>query len=168
MREVDIMESSKMTVPQMIERAIQVKGMMKKDVAEKMGWSAANFANRLKGDSLSSKEWIKMASILGYDVQMVDKENNEVLKVQRQSHGPRVTQMIDGYVYDTDKAEALCHTPQISSGWFELFKDIQTGNFFTVARIETQGSACMALISSKNAKKFYEDCGGEEPDLWFK
>lgn len=161
-----MLRSNIMKVSEMINNAIAIKGLQKKDVATKMGWSPQNFANRLKNESIDANEWIKLADIIGYDVQMIDKETNELMQAKRV--GKRVTQMIDGTTYDTEKAEVLCHSPKVYGGWFELFKDRSTGKFFTVAYMESEGSACMALISEENAKQFYEDCGGGFPERFFK
>ena len=99
---------------------------------------------------------------------MVDTATDTVLKQRRSSSGPRVVQMIDGYSYDTDKADSICRSPKVFGGWFELFRDMVTGRFFTVAYLETGGSACVAVISKENAKRFYTDCGGEDAQSIFR
>lgn len=162
-----IIGSLDMSVSEMINEAIIAKGMKKKEVAYKMGWTPQNFTNRLRLNTIDAEEWIKLAKILGYEVQMVDMESGRALKQRRPSSGPRVMQMIDGIKYDTEKADSICRSPKLYGGWFELFKDIQTGNFYTVAYLETGKSACMALISAEDAKRFYEDCGGENADEIF-
>lgn len=151
-----------MTVSEMIKQAIATKGLQHKDIAAKMGWSPQSFTNRLRNNTIDADEWIKLAAIIGYEVQMVDMANNTVLKQRRGSSGPHVVQTINGYTYDTDKADALCRSPKVYGGWFELFRDMTTGKFFTVAYFETGGSACAAVISKGNAKQFYIDCGGED------
>ena len=44
--------SSTMDVSEMLNQAMLVKGVRKKDVAEKMGWSSQNFSNRLKNKKI--------------------------------------------------------------------------------------------------------------------
>lgn len=151
-----------MSVSEMIKQAIAAKGMRKKDVAAQMGWSPQNLTNRLKLNTIDAEEWIKLAKILGYEVQMVDIESGKALKPRKPSSSPRVVQMMEGYTYDTEKADSICRSPKLYGGWFELFKDIPTGKFYTVAYFETGKSACMALISEEDAKKFFEDCKGED------
>lgn len=162
-----IIGSKDMSVSEMINLAIMAKGLPKKEIAAKMGWSPQNFTNRLKNNTIDAEEWVKLAKIIGYEVRMVDIESGQTLKPRKCSAGPRVVQMIDGYTYDTDKADSVCRSPKLYGGWFELFKDIPTGKFFTVAYLETGGSSCMALISERNAKQFYIDCGGDNEVEYF-
>lgn len=166
--QVQVIGSKNMTVSEMIKQAIATKGLQQKDIAAKMGWSPQNFTNRLKNNTIDAEEWIKLAAIIGYEVQMVDTATDTVLKQRRSSSGPRVVQMIDGYSYDTDKADSICRSPKVFGGWFELFRDMVTGKFFTVAYLETGGSACVAVISKENAKRFYTDCGGEDAQSIFR
>lgn len=156
-----------MTVTEMINQAMLVRGVKKKDVATKMGWSSQNFSNRLKNKTIDAEEWVKLAGILGYEVQMVDAESKTVLKPRKESSGPRVVQIVDGLPLNTDKATSLCRTPKLCGGWFELFQDLVSGEFFTVAYFETGESACPARISKENAKKFYMDCGEEDVFNYF-
>lgn len=164
---IPLMGSESMSVSDMINNAIAVKGFKKKDVAAQMGWSPQNFTNRLKLGTIDAEEWVKLSKILGYEIRMIDLGNGATLKLRKQSSSPRVVQQIDGYTYDTKNADAICHTPKLYGGWFELFKDIQNNKFFTVAYLETGGSSCMALISESDAKQFYIDCGGETPEEIF-
>lgn len=167
MMKKNVIGSVDMTVSEMINRAIEVKKMQKKEVARQMGWSPANFTNRLRNGTIDAEAWIRLCSILGYELQMVDMENGSVLHQRKPSSGPRVVQTIEGYMYDTDKAESICKSPKVSGGWFELFKDAKTGRFFTVAYLEPGDSACMALISKENARQFYQNCGGEYENFYF-
>lgn len=159
--------SSNMNVSEMLNQAMLVKGVRKKDVAAKMGWSSQNFSNRLKNKTIDAEELIKLASILGYEIQMVDVESKAVLKPRKESSGPRVVQIVDGISFDTEKATSLCRSPKVYGGWFELFQDFATREFFTVAYFETGESACPARISKENAERFYLDCGGEDASDYF-
>ena len=47
-----------MKVAEIIEKAIADKGLQKKDIAQKMGWSPQTFNNRLRNNTISSEEWI--------------------------------------------------------------------------------------------------------------
>ena len=166
--QIQVIGSNSMSVSEMIKQAIAMKGLQQKEIAVKMGWSPQNFTNRLTNNTIDAEEWVKLAAIIGYEIQMVDVESNTVLKPRRNSTGPRVKQTIDGHLYDTDKADSLCRSPKVYGGWFELFRDMGTGKFFTVAYLETGRSACVAVISKENAKRFYEDCGGEDAQSIFK
>lgn len=162
-----VIGSNDMTVVEMLTEAMLRRGVKKKYVAEKMGWSSQNFSNRLKNCTLDAEEWVKVAKILGYEVIMVEEESRAVLKPRNKSTGESVKQYIDGFTYDTDKATSICHSPKLYGGWFELFKDVQSGKFFTVAYFETGKSACVAKITKEDAEKFYEDCGGEDKAEFF-
>lgn len=162
-----VIGSNEMTVSEMLTEAMLKRGVKKKDVAKEMGWSSQNFSNRLTNATLDAEEWVKIAKYLGYEIQMVDSINNTVLKQRNKSTGERVVQFVDGYAFDTDKATSICHSPKLYGGWFELFKDIPSGKFFTVAYFETGESACLATITKENAEKFYKDCGGEDGQEYF-
>ena len=162
-----VIGSNEMTVVEMLTEAMLKRGVKKKYVAEQMGWSSQNFSNRLKNCTLDAEEWVKIAKILGYEIQMVDADSNAVLKQRNKSTGERVVQCVDGYTFDTDKATSICHSPKLCGGWFELFKDVPTGKFFTVAYFETGESACLASITKENAEKFFEDCDGTDKDEFF-
>lgn len=159
--------SSTMNVSEMLNQAMLVKGVKKKDVAAKMGWSSQNFSNRLKHKTIDAEEWIKLAGILGYEIQMVDLESKAILKPRKESSGPRVVQVVDGILFDTEKATSICRGPKIYGGWFELFQDFASNEFFTVAYFETGESACPARITKENAERFYLDCGGEDVTDYF-
>lgn len=159
--------SSTMDVSEMLNQAMLVKGVRKKDIAAKMGWSSQNFSNRLKNKTIDAEEWIKLAGLLGYELQMVDIDSKVVLKPRKESSGPRVVQIVEGISFDTEKATSLCRSPKVYGGWFELFQDFATRQFFTVAYFETGESACLARISKENAERFYLDCGGEEASDYF-
>lgn len=163
-----VIGSNEMTVSEMLTEAMLKRGVKKKDVAKEMGWSSQNFSNRLTNATLDAEEWVKIAKYLGYEIQMVDAIDNTVLKQRNKSTGERVIQHVDGYTFDTDKATSICHSPKLYGGWFELFKDIPTGKFFTIAYFETGESACLATITKENAEKFYKDCGGEDGQEYFK
>ena len=159
--------SSTMDVSEMLNQAMLVKGVRKKDIAAKMGWSSQNFSNRLKNKTIDAEEWIKLAGLLGYEIQMVDMESKVALKPRKESSGPRVVQIVEGISFDTEKATSLCRSPKVYGGWFELFQDFATRQFFTVAYFETGESACLARIAKENAERFYLDCGGEEASDYF-
>lgn len=162
-----VIGSNEMTVAEMLTEAMLKRGVKKKDVAKEMGWSSQNFSNRLTNATLDAEEWVKIAKFLGYEIQMVDSIDNTVLKQRNKSTGERVIQHVEGYTFDTDKATSICHSPKLYGGWFELFKDIPTGKFFTIAYFETGESACLATITKENAEKFYKDCGGEDGQEYF-
>ena len=88
--QIQVIGSNSMSVSEMIKQAIAMKGLQQKDIAVKMGWSPQNFTNRLTNNTIDAEEWVKLAAIIGYEIQMVDVESNTVLKPRRNSTGPKV------------------------------------------------------------------------------
>lgn len=70
--QIQVIGSNSMSVSEMIKQAIAMKGLQQKDIAVKMGWSPQNFTNRLTNYTIDAEEWVKLAAIIGYEIQMVD------------------------------------------------------------------------------------------------
>lgn len=157
----------KVTVSEMIKAAASAKGITKKEVAAFMGWSAQNFANRLRNNTISGEEWLKIASYLGYEVKMYERDSGEELKTRKRGIGPRVRQRVNNVNYDTFKADALCHTEE-EFGWFlELYRDSQ-GRLFVVHYTSwTDGVNLISPVGFEDAKKLYEQFGDGTEDTFF-
>lgn len=152
-----------MKVAEIIEKAIADKGLQKKDIAQKMGWSPQNFNNRLRNNTISSEEWIKLAALLGCEVKMVAQDGKCVTPYAK-GIGGKVAKMVDGYSFNSEKADALCHSSKIHRGFFELYKT-EEGFTFLVFYPEYEPVSSGALvmqISRKDAREFYKECGGQE------
>lgn len=149
-----------MKVSEVIKTAILASDKQQKEVAEKMGWSPQSFANRLKKNTIDADEWVAIAHILGYELKMVAKDGSS-LKAKKPRTGPRVQQMFDGYSYDTDKADALCRTPKMAGGSFELFKDLPSGRFFIVIYCDWgEQDGIITPVTDEEAAEFYKGCCG--------
>lgn len=156
-----------MKVSEIIKTAIQSSDTQQKEVAQKMGWSPQSFANRLKKNTIDADEWVAIAHILGYELKMVSQDGAS-LKAKRKGFGPRVQQMVDGYAYDTEKADAICRTPKVAGGSFELYRDLTTRQFYIVIYCDwgTQ-TGIVTPVTDAEAREFYDGCGGMNPELIF-
>ena len=59
-----------------IQKLMLDKGLKKKDVADRCGWTSSNFGNKLKRDNFSERELDAIATALGMklDIKFIDKE----------------------------------------------------------------------------------------------
>lgn len=156
-----------MKVSEIIKTAIQSSDTQQKEVAQKMGWSPQSFANRLKKNTIDADEWVAIAHILGYELKMVSQDGAS-LKAKRKGFGPRVQQMVDGYAYDTEKADAICRTPKVAGGSFEMYRDLTTRQFYIVIYCDwgTQ-TGIVTPVTDEEAREFYDGCGGMNPEQIF-
>lgn len=156
-----------MKVSEIIKTAIQSSDTQQKEVARKMGWSPQSFANRLKKNTIDADEWVAIAHILGYELKMVSQDGAS-LKPKRKGFGPRVQQMVDGYAYDTEKADAICRTPKVAGGSFEMYRDLTSRQFYIVIYCDwgTQ-TGIVTPVTDEEAREFYDGCGGMNADAIF-
>ena len=156
-----------MKVSEMIKTAILSSEKQQKEVAEQMGWSPQSFANRLKKNTIDADEWVSIAHILGYELKMVARDGKSV-QAKRKGFGPRVQQMVEGYAYDTEKADAICRTPKVAGGCFELYRDLMTRQFYIVVSCSWgKQNGIVIPITKDEAKEFYYECGGMNADEIF-
>ncbi len=154
-----ILGGGNVTVADIIRDALKAKNWSQRELAAKMGWSPQNLSGRLKNNSLSAEEWRKVAAILGFEIKMVEIDSNEELKTRKRGIGPRVRQMVNGVIYDTYKADALCHTLW-TDGWFmELYRDGE-GRYFVAHYTDWKnGVNHISPCSIEDARRLYEQYG---------
>ena len=157
-----ILGSGDITAADIIRDALKAKDWPQRELAAKMGWSPQNLSGRLQKNSLSAEEWRKAAAILGFEIKMVEIDSNEELRTRKRGTGPRVRQMVNGVIYDTFKADALCHTLW-TDGWFmELYKD-EEGRYFVAHYTDWKdGVNHISPCGSEDARKLYEEHGEDE------
>jgi hypothetical protein len=150
-----------MSVSEIIEKAIADKGIQKKDIAEKMGWSKQNFSQRLKNNSVSAEEWVKIADIIGCSVEMITESGNTVVPLS-QGVGPKVCKMVNGYMFDTTKSNAICHSSKIHGIFFELYKTLEDRYFLVIyTDFEIIGKDYPVIEITKDiADTFISECAG--------
>ena len=156
-----------MKVAEIIKTAILASDKQQKEVAEKMGWSPQSFANRLKKGTIDADEWVDIAHILGYELKMVAQDGSSI-QPKRRGFGPRVQQMVDGYAYDTEKADAICRTPKVAGGSFELYRDLTSKQFYIVIYCDWGSqNGIVTPVTDDEAREFYDGCGGMNADTIF-
>lgn len=167
-------ESGK-SMSEILRDALEAKNYSQREFAKMMGWTPQNFNQRLKKNSFSAEEWRKMAYMLGYEVRMVELESGIEFEGRRKGHGRRVKQVINGVLYDTYKADALCSDffqdgeNEYTDGMaFELYID-SFGRFFVARYAEWEnGTDSITEIGREDAGKLYRKYGdGSLPDTMF-
>ena len=112
--------------------ALQSRGISQKKFASVIGVSPNTLSNKMKANTFKAQEVIKYINELGYEIKLVDRlAEGKTISIRRRSTSPRVKAMIENVIYDTAKADAICHTNVENGCYTELFVDSQ-GRFFTV------------------------------------
>jgi hypothetical protein len=153
-----------MNAVEIIEKAISASGMDKKDVAAAIGMSPQNFTNKLSRNSFSAEELQNIMSATGHEL---DIKPTGIIPLRRQGIGPSFRQMVDRVIYDTEKADALCHTEKWNDWFIELYVD-KEGRFFAVHYPEwEEAKPFISLIGKDAAKRLYKRYGEGSADHMF-
>lgn len=149
----DELGGEKMTVANICRDLIEKSSLQQKDVAEAMGWSQGAFSNRLRRNSLSAEEFLKLIGILGFDFKIVEKKTNEEIRTRRKGVGERLQMMVNGVKYDTYKADAICHSDENDDMFFELYQDSE-GRYFVAQYVRWKGGvSSISPIGAEDAKR---------------
>jgi len=159
-------EDNSRSMSEILKDALSAKNISQKKLAQMMGWTAQNFSQRLKKNSFTAEEWSGMMKMLGYEVKLIELERGIEFEARRKGHGRRVKQVINGVVYDTYKADALCNNfyqdgiNEYTSGMaFELYVD-SFGRFFVARYAEWEnGTDNITPTTKEHARKLYEEYG---------
>lgn len=112
-----------------VEDALQTRGVLQKELAERIGQQPKTLSKKLSTNSMKAQELVDYVRELGYEIVLVDLSGQERLTVRRRGIGSRVRKMVDGIIYDTAKSDALCHT-DVENGWYmELYRDAKARHF---------------------------------------
>ena len=120
-----------------------------------MGWTPQNFQNRLRNNTIDADEWVEIAHYLGYEVQMVHQTDEGI--AGQQAVGPATRQMVDGIIYDTKTAKAICHSSKFVGTFFELYRT-EAGDFFIVMYSKWIEKGQIIPITPAHAEEFMSDC----------
>ena len=130
--------------------------LTQKQVAEQMGWTEQSLSNRFRRKSLSSDEFIKMLEILGYEIEIVEAESKDEVKIRRKGVGKTVKMMVGGVKYDTSKADALCHSDDSKDMFYEIYRD-DDGRYFVVNYVKLAGGVnTITPIGEEDALRIIE------------
>lgn len=151
-----------MTASEMVRAALTKAGKTQTALAEHMGWSKQNTSGRLKNNSLTFDELAKALAFCGYAVKMVDAAEEGVPELDN-SRSPRVTQMVDGVIYDTSKAESLCDSKAEHADdlYMELFKAASGQYFVAYYMLWNGGHNKISPVDQNAARKFWERFSGK-------
>lgn len=120
-----------MNAGEIIIGALARRKKTQRELAAVLGLNEPALCNKLHRSTLSAEEFFKAVEWLGYNIAITERESGDELKPIRNGVGPRVKKVIDGVLYDTKRASALCHTEPESGWWLELYE--QPGGSFFVA-----------------------------------
>lgn len=121
-----------MKASDIVEDALQLRGILQKELAERVGQDQKYLSRKLSTNSMKAQELIDLIHELGYEIKLVDRQGDgQTVSVRRRGTGPRVKRMVSGITFDTAKADALCHTDVDDGRYMELYRD-QEGRFFIV------------------------------------
>ena len=147
-----------MTAAAMLADLLEQTGTSQRKLAESLGISPQLLNNRLRKDTFPAEDWLNAVWTLGFDIKVVPRDGVEVKRKARGS-GPRVSQMVDGVVYDTEKAEAICNSKGTHGDqlFMELFKDPE-GRFFVVYyQLWEGGRNSISPVSKVGARLFQKE-----------
>ena len=111
--------------------ALRARAVTSKEMAEAMGVHANTLSRKISENRLTANEFFAIAERLGYEVTLTDKSGGSELKVRKRGTGCRVKRMMNGTVYDTIRADAVCHTTTENGWYIELYRD-DYGRYFAV------------------------------------
>ncbi len=128
-----------MNAGEMIINALARCKKTQREMAAALGLTEPALCNKLHRSTLSADEFIRAAEWLGYKLVVAECENGEELRPIRKGIGPRVKKVINGVLYDTKRASALCHTEPESGWWLELYEQ-SDGSFFVAHYTDWAGA----------------------------
>lgn len=153
-------ESKSCCAADMIVDAIKVRGTTQKELAEKLGILNVTFNAQLNNNTMRAQTFVDAADTMGYRVALIDMDTGEEMSPLGQGHGTQIRKMVDGIVYDTKKASAICHSENRDGWWMELYRK-PDGECFVVhytnwSNVEPYITRCPA----ESAEAFVEMYGG--------
>ncbi len=120
-----------MTAHRLIRQACVQKSKTQAELAQVLGINPKVLSEQLISDRIPFKRFSLILFELGYEVKVEPIGGGQPVEPRRKGISKESRQMIDGVLYDTRKADALCHT-QEKEGWFkELYRDVE-GRYFVV------------------------------------
>lgn len=120
-----------MTAHRLIRQACLQRSKTQAQLAEILGINPKVLSEQLVSDRIPYKRFSQILFELGYEVKVEPIGGGTPIDPRRKGISKENRKMVDGILYDTKKASAVCHT-QEQDGWFrELYVD-GDGNYFVV------------------------------------
>lgn len=124
-------EHEPMTAHRLIRQACVQRSKTQGELASSIGVSPKVLSEQLISGRIPFGRFSQILAELGYEVKVEPLGGGVPVEPQMRGISKDIRQMVDGVVYDTRKADAVCHTSE-QSGWYnELYQD-QEGRYFVV------------------------------------
>ena len=151
----------------MIRAAMAAEGVSISQLAKMVGRSSNAVSVKLKRGTMAAPAFFEFADKLGYEVILRKKETKEQIDSRRHGVGRRLRLMVGKVIYDTSKADAICHTAE-NDGWFiEIYKDDE-GRFFAAHYTSWEGCGdYITTIGKEDAQRLYLAYGDGTADHYF-
>lgn len=144
-----------MKAAELIYAALETKGVKQKQLAKMIGKTAQNLNRKLVNNRFLAQEFIDSLEKLGFKVVVKTLDGNN-LQIRNTGLCPRTRKMVGGVIYDTEKSDAICHSPVVDGWRNELYQDMQ-GRYFIVHYDDK--FANIIPCSEDRARGFYETHG---------
>ena len=130
-----------MKVAEMCSSLIEQSDVQKQEIAAAINKSPSSLSNRLKRNSLSAEEFVKIIKTLGFEIAIKNPKTGEEVHTYRRGIGKRLKMSIKGVMYDTYRADAICHSDEKNETFIELYRD-REGRYFVAQYNCWQGGKC--------------------------
>ena len=142
--------------------ALKARGVTSKEMAETMGVRPNTLSRKISENRLTANEFFFIVDSLSYDVTLTDRGCGNELKVRVRGTGRRVKRMLNGIIYDTGKADAVCHTP-MENGWYiELYRDDEDRYFAAHYSTRAGADPFITVCPENEAQKLMQMYGDLE------
>lgn len=141
-----------MTASEIIRDVISKSELKQGAIAAGMGLTSTGLSNRLRRNSLSADYFLRLLDYLGYDFQILRRSTGKIEKVRKKGVGKHIVRKIKGVVYDTNKADAICHSAADEMCFCELYKDDDDRYFVAQYAKWEDGKDYISPISAEDAE----------------
>lgn len=142
-----------MTTADIIKDLLSKSDIQQKELGKFLGVSEVCISNRLRRNSISSDDFLKILDFLGYEINIVSKKTKEIETIRNKGVGKRIKMMVDGIKYDTAKADAICHSDATDFCFYELYKDDEGRYFVAQYSNWENGTNSISPIDENEAMK---------------
>ena len=154
-----------------IQAALSELGIKQESLAVKLGVTPQNLSRKLLKDTIRAKEFFDALDALGLKITVSRKDTGDVIRAQSFKPGvmPRVSMVVNGIRYDTEKADALCHY-ELDALAMELYRDYRGGYFVAIYVNCEGGKPHISVCDESYALRLYEAHRGDSdphPDTMF-
>lgn len=95
------------TIVELFDRALHSRRLTQTTASEKLGWSVQKLNRKINTGAFKLQEFLDVMDVLGFDVELVDRETGKFAASRTQGAGERVKMMVSSVLYDTATSDAL-------------------------------------------------------------